>query len=121
MNALALVVGNANYRQEKDRLANAVNDAEDFGTKLLNLGFVVRRATDCDREKFEREVRDFGDELRKFDVGLFYFSGHGLQIEGKNYLTSTDTSFADSVSAKHTSFPLDAIIDYMQQANPVSS
>lgn len=119
MNALALVIGNAKYALEKDKLVNAVNDAEDFGKKLLNLGFIVRTVTDCNRETFDREIRDFGQELKNFDVGLFYFSGHGLQIEGKNYLTSIDTSFADDVSAKHTSFPLDEIIDYMQKANPI--
>lgn len=119
MNALALVIGNANYVADKDKLFNAVNDADDFGLKLLNLGFVVKKVTDCNRETFDREVRTFGEELKKFDVGLFYFSGHGLQIEGRNYLTSIDTSFADAVSAKHTSFPLDEIIDYMQKANPI--
>ncbi|TSA17855.1 caspase family protein [bacterium] len=119
MNALALVIGNANYTAEKDRLLNAVNDADDIGMKLLNLGFIVNKSTDCSRETFDREVRRFGEELKKFDVGLFYFSGHGLQIEGNNYLTSIDTSFADAVSAKHTAFPLDEIIDYMQQANPI--
>lgn len=119
MNALALIIGNANYIVEKDRLINAVNDADDVAMKLLNLGFIVRKVTDCSREVFDREVRAFGEELKKFDVGLFYFSGHGLQIEGRNYLTSIDTSFADDVSAKHTSFPLDEIIDYMQKANPI--
>jgi uncharacterized caspase-like protein len=119
MNALALVIGNASYIAEKDRLINAVNDADDVAMKLLNLGFIVRKVTDCGREVFDREVRTFGEELKKFDVGLFYFSGHGLQIEGRNYLTSIDTSFADDVSAKHTSFPLDEIIDYMQKANPI--
>jgi hypothetical protein len=119
MNALALVIGNAKYTLEKDKLINAVNDAEDFGKKLLNLGFIVKSVTDCNRETFDREIREFGNELKKFDVGLFYFSGHGLQIEGKNYLTSIDTSFADDVSVKHTSFPLDEIIDYMQKANPI--
>jgi len=119
MNALALLIGNAQYIYSKDRLINSGNDAEDFGKKLLNLGFIVKRAIDCNGETFEREVQSFGEELKKFDVGLFYFSGHGLQIDGKNYLTSIDTSFVDSVSAKHTSFPLDQVIEYMQQANPI--
>ena len=119
MNALALIIGNANYTQAKDKLINAINDANDIGQKLLNLGFVVNKVIDCNRETFDREVRSFGDELKKFDIGLFYYSGHGLQIEGKNYLTSIDTSFADSISAVHTSFPLDEIIDYMQKATPI--
>ena len=119
MNALALVLGNANYACEKDRLINALNDADDFGQKLLNLGFVINKIQDCNKEEFERAIRQFGEDLKKYDIGLFYFSGHGLQIDGKNYLTSIDTSFADSISAKHTSFPLDEIIDYMHTANPI--
>lgn len=43
MNAFALVIGNADYLATKDKLVNAVNDAEDFGNKLLNLGFVVKQ------------------------------------------------------------------------------
>src|SRR5690554_46849 len=117
MNALALVIGNADYNLEKDKLVNAVNDANDFGRKLVNLGFVVNKVTDCNRETFDREIRKFGTDLKKFDIGLFYFSGHGLQISGRNYLTAIDTSFADDISAVHTSFPLDEIIDYMQSAN----
>lgn len=113
MNALALVIGNAEYAQEKDKLINATNDADDFAAKLLNLGFIVQKKNNCTLQIFDREVRKFGEDLKKIDVGLFYFSGHGLQIDGRNYLTSIDTSFVDSISAKHTSFPLDEIIEYM--------
>lgn len=119
MNALALIIGNANYATDKDKLINAVNDADDISLKLLSLGFIVNKVVNCTGEDFDRTVRTFGNDLKKFDVGLFYFSGHGLQIDGKNYLTSIDTSFADSISAKHTSYPLDAVIDFMQNANPI--
>lgn len=119
MNALALVIGNAEYALEKDRLVNAVNDAKDVSQKLLSLGFIVKETIDCNREKFDREIRTFGDELNNYDIGLFYFSGHGLQIDGNNYLTSVDTNFEDDISAKHTSFPLSEIIDYMQKASPI--
>lgn len=119
MNALALVIGNAHYSLEKDRLVNAVNDAKDVSQKLLSLGFIVKETIDCDRENFDREIRKFGDELNNYDIGLFYFSGHGLQIDGNNYLTSIDTNFEDDISAKHTSFPLSEIIDYMQKASPI--
>ena len=65
MNALALVIGNANYINPKHRLINAINDAEDFGSKLRTLGFIVRKVTDCNRETFEREMIGFGEELKK--------------------------------------------------------
>lgn|GEM_PF-3849793 len=47
MNALAFIVGNANYEGEHNKLINAINDANDFAAKLLNLGFVVMKSTDC--------------------------------------------------------------------------
>ncbi len=119
MNALALIIGNNEYSLEKDRLINAVNDSNDFSSKLHSLGFITKTINNCDQETFARSIQEFGEELNKFDVGLFYFSGHGLQIDGKNYLTAVNTNFADDVSAKYTSIPLDLIIEYMQKANPI--
>lgn len=117
MNALAFIVGNAKYTAEKDRLVNAVHDADDIADKLMSLGFAVIKKTDCTNEDFERHLHDFSDKLEKYDVGLFYFSGHGLQIDGINYLTMTDTNFYDATSAKHTSFTLDEVIERMQKKN----
>ena len=51
MNALALVIGNADYINPKDKLINAVNDAEDFSDKLWNLGFIVKTVKNCDNER----------------------------------------------------------------------
>ena len=55
MNALAFIVGNANYEGEHNKLINAINDANDFAAKLLNLGFVVMKSTDCTNESFDRD------------------------------------------------------------------
>ncbi|MDV3950363.1 peptidase C14 [Elizabethkingia anophelis] len=119
MKALALVIGNNNYNLPEHRLINAINDATDFSNKLNTLGFVTILKTDCDLETFDRALLDFGEQLKNYDVALFYFSGHGLQIEGINYLTAIDTNFADAVSAKHRSIKLDEVIDHMQKAKPV--
>ena len=119
MNASALVIGNSEYSLDKNKLINAVNDAEDVSQKLLNLGFIVNESINCDRQKFDRDIKKFGEDLKKYDIGVFYFSGHGLQIEGINYLTSIDTNFEDDISAKNTSFPLSEIIEYMQRAESI--
>ena len=63
MNALAFVVGNANYDGEHNKLINAINDANDFSAKLLNLGFVVMKSTDCTNESFDRDIRKFSEEI----------------------------------------------------------
>jgi len=119
MNAIALIIGNANYALEKNKLANAVNDAEDVRAKLNRLGFVVKLVQNCNRETFEREVREFAEALENYDVGLFYYAGHGLQIKGINYLTSIDTSFADQISARNTAYPVNEVLEYMEKANPI--
>ncbi|WP_231582676.1 caspase family protein [Pedobacter sp. BMA] len=115
-NALALIIGNANYSLQKHKLINSVNDASDIAQKLSMLGFTINCVTNADKEKFERSVTSFGNNLQKYDIGLFYFSGHGLQIDGNNYLTAIDTNFIDAISAKYTSFPLNSVIEYMQQS-----
>lgn len=118
MKALALIIGNADYPGTNNRLVNAVNDATDFSNTLLKLGFVTKLLTDCTRQQFEEAVREYAEELKGYDVGLFYFSGHGLQIDGVNYLTSLDTGFFDASTAKHTSYSLSHLIEYMQEAAP---
>ncbi len=118
MTGLALVVGNAQYNNPQHQLDNAVNDAKDFGDKLFSLGYVVHTWTDCTREVFENKLAEFAEELKQYEVGLFYFSGHGLQIDGVNYLTSIDTAFQDGSSAKYTSTQLDLVVDYMKNADP---
>ena len=115
MTALALIVGNANY-PGRYKLNNAVNDAKDIAAKLMKLGFAVKRVTDCTIETFERNVSEYGEELKGYDVGLFYFSGHGLQSKGKNYLTAIDTNFNDEASVHRTAYYLGEIIEYMQVA-----
>ena len=117
MKCLALVIGNADYNKSEHKLENSANDAKDFGNKLETLGFEVKTLQNCTGQQFYEEASFFSQELGKYDLGLFYFAGHGLQIEGKNYLTSVDTSFADSSSAKYTSFPLELMIEHMNQDN----
>jgi hypothetical protein len=119
MNALALIVGNVEYALPDDKLINAVNDSDDLAEKLMTLGFTIQKVTNCTRQEFDEALVKFGENLKKYQVGLFYFSGHGLQIDGLNYLASIDTSFADSSSAKYTSTRLDEVIDRMQNANPI--
>lgn len=117
MNALALVVGNANYNNPQFKLDNPVNDANSIGDKLMRLGFTVYTIRDCAIEKFEEEITFFENELKKYDYGLFFFAGHGLQIDGLNYLTAKDTNFSGNLSAKRTSILLDDILKVMQKAN----
>ena len=80
----ALVIGNAGYKSSP--LDNPVNDAKDIEKKLSGYGFDVTLITNAGKREMERAIRNFGKKLRKGGVGLFYYAGHGIQIEGVNYL-----------------------------------
>lgn len=114
MKALALIIGNSKY--ESDDLVTPVNDAEDLSEKLHKLGFIVKKEVNVDIDQFNRLVDGFGSDLNSFNVGLFYFAGHGLQIDGDNYLTATNTNFESENAAKYSSFTLYKLLDYMDKA-----
>ena len=94
---IALVIGNASYNNSP--LSNPINDAYGMAAALKTLGFDVSVYTDLDRKNMRKAIRKFGEKLKKHDVGLFYFAGHGVQIKGKNYLVpvSADVHSADEV------------------------
>jgi len=113
-NGLALIIGNVKYTASGLELINAVNDAKGVSKKLRRLGFVVNNYNDISIEEFSRALREFDDDLRNYKIGFFYYAGHGLQIDGKNFLTGIDTSFQDAPSAQYTSINVDEIIDRMR-------
>ncbi|MEA1953802.1 MAG: caspase family protein [Campylobacterota bacterium] len=81
---VALVIGNADYLVKP--LNNPVNDAEDIARALKELDFDVSLITNADQETMESAIQNFGQKLNENSVGLFYYSGHGIQHEGSNYL-----------------------------------
>jgi uncharacterized caspase-like protein len=88
---LALVIGNGVYR-EAPKLANPVNDARAMAAALERVGFRVTLLTDGSHRRMEEAIDTFGLALRPEDVGLFYYSGHGVQVRGENYLIPVDAN-----------------------------
>jgi hypothetical protein len=80
---LALVVGNKNYKVRP--LANTLNDADDMSRSLRTSGFEVIDLRDATLQQMRSAVRQFGDKLLASDVGLVYYSGHGVEVKGRNY------------------------------------
>ncbi|MFO1273813.1 MAG: caspase family protein [Rubrivivax sp.] len=86
---VALVVGNAHY-VDVPALDNALNDAADMCAALRELGFEVACVSDVKtRRDFKRELQAFRDRLGPGRMALFYYAGHGLQIDGENFLLPT--------------------------------
>ena len=82
---VALVIGNGDYDQ--GRLRNPVNDARAIAHALRGAGFEVIANENADRVAMYEAIIAFGDRLKEIKgVGLFYFSGHGLQVQGKNFM-----------------------------------
>ena len=80
----ALVIGNGGYSSSP--LKNAVNDAADIAANLQRLGFSVILKKNVSHQEMEDAILEFGEHLKKGGVGLFFYAGHGVQKDSRNYL-----------------------------------
>ena len=94
---VALVIGNSNY-QHTSPLQNPKNDAQDIAQLLSSLDFEVVRGLDLTKSEMEKTIRHFATMLVGAEVGLFFYAGHGLQVDGTNYLVPVDAK-ADTTAA----------------------
>ncbi len=90
---LALVIGNGNY-SKISKLKNPASDARLIAKTLDNLGFDVTVVTDANLDDLRRSLLSFGRKLREGDVeaSLFYYAGHGIQVDGRNYVLPVTAS-----------------------------
>jgi len=97
---VALVIGNSAY-QHAPTLANPKNDAIDMAATLKQLKFTVIDGLDLDRPAMERKLREFARALAASDAGLLFYAGHGLQVDGQNYLVPVDAKLDDAARNTH--------------------
>jgi hypothetical protein len=116
----ALVIGNAAY-SNTEALNNPTHDADDIAAKLMALGFQVSKLVDASTEEMDRALAAFSTALRSSDVGLFFFAGHGFQIDGSNYLAGIDTKVSDDLAVQYSALNLDKIIQTMKQSQVATS
>jgi len=107
---IALVFGNAAYG-EKSSLKNPVNDANLMEATLKELGFEVIKRTNAGLNVMREAVREFSRKLSQYNVGLFYYAGHGMQIEGVNYLIPTDAILKEPSDCKYEAIPVDFVTE----------
>ena len=94
MDRIALVVGNSNY-SNVGKLVNPVNDANDIESVLKKLNFDVTKVIDAALIDIQQAVNTFLQALDEYAVGLFFYAGHGMQIDGKNYIVPVDLNLSD--------------------------
>jgi hypothetical protein len=82
---IALIIGNANYTKSA-KLKNPINDANGIDSALTKIGFKVIKVLDADYNTMRKGLSEFSKLAKDADVALFYYAGHGLQVDGENYL-----------------------------------
>jgi Caspase domain len=112
---IALVIGNSHY--EMSPLTNPVNDARAMSDTLRRLGFEVTTLLDATEKQMVEAVRQFGDRTRSAGgVALFYYAGHGIQIDGTNYLIPVDAQLRKEYDVKYSTLNVNQVVDEMAYA-----
>nr|VFJ48811.1 MAG: Formylglycine-generating enzyme, required for sulfatase activity, contains SUMF1/FGE domain [Candidatus Kentron sp. FW] len=112
---VALVIGNWAY--ESSPLKNPRNDAADIAGTLGQLGFDVIHKTNTDRKTLRNVIRTFGRRIRKGGVGLFYYAGHGMQVEGRNYLIPVGADIQEENEVADESVSANLVLKKMHAAD----
>ncbi len=89
---IALLIGNAAYASSP--LTNPINDVRSMETSLQGLGFEVMKIENASQKDMKKGIDDYGNKLKagKYDVALFFYAGHGLQIKGNNFIMPVDAT-----------------------------
>jgi hypothetical protein len=110
---LALVIGNDSY-QHADRLNNARTDAKAVAAVLSATSFTVTLKQDLTLQAMKEALRTFKAQISGGDEVVFYYSGHGVQLDGNNYLIPIDTAGQNPDQIKDDSLSLQRVLDDMQ-------
>ena len=113
---LALIVGNSTY-ENGALLANPLNDVMAMDAVLQQLGFVTMRYENVGLNELKKAIDQFGKQLQQYDVGLFYYAGHGLQHKGMNYLVPVDADLHMPQLVEFDCVPVDRVLAFMEHSN----
>lgn len=112
---IALVIGNSDYTNA-GRLANPINDARKIAETLTSLGFKVLKHEDLDRSDMKKAIDDFGSMLNQYDVSLVFYAGHGIQVNGNNYLIPVDAKISSKKDVEYNAIDAGRVLAKMEDA-----
>jgi uncharacterized caspase-like protein len=116
---VALVIGNSQYKNTNLVLTNPKNDAEDIAATLRSLGFDVVLATDTDKRALDGAMQQFARKVTDADAALFFYAGHAMQYQGRNYLMPTDAELEDDISLRYQMISVDDVRTALDRTNGV--
>ena len=107
---VALVIGISNY-QRVPRLSNPTRDADAMGALFKQAGFdVVDEERDLGISDLRRVIREFADKSRDADIAVVYYAGHGIEVDGTNYLVPADAKLASDFDVEDETVSLDRLL-----------
>ncbi|MCK1722870.1 caspase family protein [Bradyrhizobium sp. 141] len=113
---VALVIGNSAYKSVP-KLANPANDAGLVGGMLRKAGFdTVDVRQDLNAPEMRKALREFGTRTRDADVAVIYYAGHGMEVDGTNYLIPTDAALETDTDVYDEALPIDRVLVSIEPA-----
>ncbi|WGR73941.1 MULTISPECIES: caspase family protein [unclassified Bradyrhizobium] len=106
---MALVIGNGAYAHVK-ALPNPPNDARAVAKSLREIGFTVSEGVDLDRTAMQKMTRDFLRDAARAQVAVVYYAGHGVQVDGRNYLIPVDVELKRGANMTEAMIDMDTIM-----------
>ncbi len=111
---VALVIGNSDYTNVP-ALANPRNDAADLSETLTLAGFEVVEGLDLTRDGMAQTIREFVDRLDGATTGFFFYAGHGLQVDGRNYMLPVDTVLRSEADLQLEAIDMNLVLSQMER------
>jgi len=113
---VALVIGNSTY-QKVAKLSNPANDAEAITNMLKSAGFdSVESKLNLSVSEMRKALRDFGNKSRDADIAVVYYAGHGIELDGTNYLIPIDATLETDADVFDETLPLDRVLFAVEPA-----
>jgi uncharacterized caspase-like protein len=113
---VAVVIGNSSYKHAA-KLANPINDAGAVAALFKDANFdVIESRQDLGINDMRRAIREFTDKARDADVAIVFYAGHGIEVDGTNYLLPVDAVLQRDTDVEDEAIPLDRILRVLEPA-----
>jgi len=119
LRGVALVIGNGGYKH-LPALTNPENDARAIEDLLNRLGFETDLSSDRDARRLARDLEDFAEDAEGADVAILYYSGHGIEAGGENFLVPVDADLSALDAAAQKLVPISALLEKLKANVPVT-